>query len=256
MVAAVASWLDARARGGMWLVRIDDLDPPREVPGAAESILRTLERFALFPDGPVVYQSTRHEAYAEALEFLMASGNAFGCQCSRSELTGMDVYPGTCRSSGMMGEARSVRFRVGKGTVIWEDRLAGTRRFDLEGEIGDFVLKRADGFWAYHLAAVVDDAASGITDVVRGADLLDSTARHIVLQRRLGLPIPRYAHVPVVVNAEGQKLSKQTLAPPVDEEDPSLILAQVFRHLGLPNLGFDRPEKMLEEACFHWKLPE
>jgi glutamyl-Q tRNA(Asp) synthetase len=234
---------------------MDDLDPPREVPGAADGILRTLERFGLIPDEPIVYQSERHVAYAAALEALFERGDAFGCFCTRAQLVGHAVYPGTCREESSAEVPRSVRFRVGTGLVEWEDRWAGPCAFDLGVEVGDFVLKRADGHWAYHLAAVVDDADSGITDVVRGADLLDSTARHIALQRRLGLPTPRYAHLPVVKNAEGQKLSKQTHAPPVDDQPVATVLARVFAHLGLPPVEADRPEAMLAEATTHWKLP-
>lgn len=255
MVAAVASWLDVRARGGTWLVRMDDLDPPREVPGAADGILRTLERFGLIPDEPVVYQSQRGDAYRATLNALLASGDAFGCVCTRAQLAGHAVYPGTCRDEPPVRAPRSVRFRVGAGRVEWEDRWAGPCAFDLAEDVGDFVLKRADGHWAYHLAAVVDDAAAGITDVVRGADLLDSTARHIALQQRLGLPTPRYAHLPVVTNAEGQKLSKQTHAPPVDDQPVATVLARVFAHLGLPPVDPDRPETMLATATTHWKLP-
>ena len=256
MVAAVASWLDVRARGGTWLVRMDDLDPPREVTGAADRILRTLERFGLIPDEPVVYQSQRDEAYAATLNALLDRGDAFGCVCTRAQLAGHAVYPGTCRDAPPAAALRSVRFRVGAGCVEWEDRWAGHCAFDLAEDVGDFVLKRADGMWAYHLAAVVDDAAAGVTDVVRGADLLDSTARHVALQQRLDLPTPRYAHVPVVTNAQGQKLSKQTLAPPVDDLPVATVLARVFAHLGLPPVDADRPATMLAEAIAHWKLPE
>lgn len=253
MVAAVASWLDVRARDGEWLIRMDDLDPPREVAGAAEGILRTLGRFGLESDRAVVYQSTRSEAYATAMEQLLAAGEAFGCHCTRSQLAGSPVYPGTCRALNLGLRARAVRFRVGTGEVAWDDRFAGACRFDLAAEVGDFVLRRADGFWAYHLAVVVDDAAAGVTDVVRGADLLDSTARHRALQARLGLPEPRYGHLPVVVNDLGQKLSKQTLAPAVDDRPPADVLAEVFSHLKLPPVPSDAPLRMLEAAVPHWR---
>lgn len=256
LVAAVASWLDARSRGGLWYVRIDDLDPPREVPGSAEGILRTLERYGLLWDGEVVRQSQRSGAYEAALEALVAQGDAFGCNCSRAELAGQGVYPGTCRDRQLGPRARSCRFRVGEGVVAWTDRLAGPCAHDLATEIGDFVLRRADGLWAYHLAAVVDDAAAGITDVVRGADLLDSTARHVALQQRMGLPTPRYAHVPLVVNALGQKLSKQTHAPSIAQAPTASVLARVFQHLGLPAVPSGPPAAMLQEALTAWKLPE
>lgn len=251
LVAAVGSWLDARAHGGTWLVRIDDLDPPREVPGAAEGILRTLHRFGLESDAPPVYQSSRSAAYAEVLEQLRACGDAYGCACSRRDLVEATVYPGTCR--GRAVEPRAWRFFVGTGSVGWQDRFAGPQHFDRCLELGDFVIKRADGWWAYHLAAVVDDAAAGVTDVVRGADLLPSTACHIALQERLGLRIPRYGHLPVVRNAAGEKLSKQTLAPPVDARPVGEVLREVFQHLGLPPSTVSEPQAALEEALGAWK---
>ena len=251
MVAAVGSWLDARAHGGRWLVRMDDLDPPREQPGAAAGIFRTLERFQLVPDGEPVYQSQRSDAYAGVLERLQSSGDAYGCACSRRELGEAAVYPGTCR--GRLVEARSWRFAVGAGEVVWQDRMAGERRYDRAAQVGDFVLKRADGWWAYHLAAVVDDAAAGVTDIVRGADLLDATACHIALQERCGFPVPRYAHLPLVRNAAGQKLSKQTLAPPVDGRSPNEVLTEVFTHLGLGSIAEDALSAMYAEAVERWR---
>ncbi len=251
MVAAVGSWLDARAHGGRWLVRMDDLDPPREQPGAAAAIFRTLERFQLEPDGEPVYQSQRSNAYAAVLERLQSSGDAYGCACSRRELGEAAVYPGTCR--GRSVEARSWRFAVGAGEVVWQDRMAGEQRYDRAAQVGDFVLKRADGWWAYHLAAVVDDAAAGVTDIVRGADLLDATACHIALQERCGFPVPRYAHLPLVRNAAGQKLSKQTLAPPVDGRSPNDVLTEVFSHLGLGSIAGDALSAMYAEAVERWR---
>ncbi len=253
MVAAVASWLDVRARGGEWLIRMDDLDPLREVPGAAEGILRTLTRFGLEPDRPVVYQSSRGKAYAAALENLFRGENAFGCNCTRAQLAGARVYPGTCQDLALGAAARAVRFRMGAGSIAWTDRFAGRCAFDAASDVGDFVLKRADGYWAYHLAVVVDDADAGVTDVVRGADLLDSTARHMALQHRLQLPTPRYGHLPVVVNDAGQKLSKQTLAPPVDDRAPTEVLGEVLAHLHLPEVGPAPPRDMLEAAIPLWR---
>lgn len=252
MVAAIASWLDVRARGGRWLVRMDDLDPPREVPGAAAGILRTLERFGLESDGPVVYQSQRSEAYAEALQLLLDEGVAFGCDCSRAQVAGHVVYPGTCRTRSSFAPPRSYRFLSGAGEIRWMDRWNGECVFDLASDIGDFILKRADGHWAYHLAAVVDDAEAGVTDVVRGADLLDSTARHIALQHQFNFPTPTYAHVPVVTNELGQKLSKQTLAKSVEDLPMDEVLCFVFMHLGLPQVKRDKPEVMLSEATVNW----
>lgn len=249
MVAAVASYLDARAHDGRWLVRIEDLDPPREVAGAADDILRTLDGFGLQWDGEVMYQSQRDDRYQEVLESLMATGRAFGCDCTRAELTGHTVYPGTCRGRTA---GRAFRLEVGEGRVTWQDRGMGPQSFDLAEDIGDFVLRRADGLWAYHLAVVVDDHDQQVTDVVRGADLLDSTARHLALMQHLHWPPPRYMHLPVVTNASGQKLSKQTLAPPVSLTDPVSTLQRVFSHLGLPIVATPDLSSTYQQATADW----
>ena len=250
-MAAVGSWLDARAHGGVWLVRIDDLDPPREVAGAAEGIMRTLDTFGLVPDAPPVYQSSRESAYAAALARLQELGAAYGCACTRRDLGAGAVYPGTCRDRAV--EARAWRFRVGSGTVRWNDRFAGPQQFDRQRQLGDFVVKRADGWWAYHLAAVMDDAAAGVTHVVRGADLLSSTACHIALQERFGFPVPHYGHLRLVRNAAGEKLSKQTLAPPVDGQPVEDVLRAVFRHLGLLAPASANRDALLSGAVEAWK---
>ncbi len=209
-MAATASYLDARKHNGEWLVRMEDVDKPREVPGAAASILSDLEYFGFRWDGPVMYQSRRTEAYQEALERLKAMGMAYPCGCSRKEIEG-DVYPGTCANGLPQGKtARSWRVR---------------------GE-GDFVVLRADGYFAYQLAVVVDDAAQGITDVVRGADLLDSTPRQIHLQRLLSYPTPNYTHIPVVLAPDGQKLSKQNGATALDRSRASELLREAREFLG------------------------
>ena len=245
MATAVASCLDARAHQGQWLVRIEDLDPPREVPGAAKDILDTLEAFGLRWDGDVLFQSDRHDAYQEALNVLLAHGRAFGCVCTRKTLAGEPVYPGHCRGGLSEGVSpRSFRFAMPehRPALTWSDRWAGMQQFAPDG-IGDFVLKRADGFWAYHMAVVVDDAHQAVTDVVRGDDLLDSTPAHLALVDALSLEPPRYAHVPVVKNAQGQKLSKQTLAEPVDPGSRDEVLRLVFGHLGIPweeGVAFDQ----------------
>jgi glutamyl-Q tRNA(Asp) synthetase len=217
LVTALGSYLDAKAHGGEWLVRIEDLDTPRVVPGAADDILRTLERFGLEWDGPVLYQSSRIEAYEAALEDLRQKGLVFPCGCSRKDVG--DRYPGTCRKA-LHGRRDMVswRYRVPDETVEFLDRRLGQQRQNVAEYVGDFVLKRADGLFAYQLAVVVDDGYNGITDVVRGEDLLDSTPRQILLQRALGLPQPRYLHLPVVVNSTGQKLSKQTGATALDPD--------------------------------------
>jgi glutamyl-Q tRNA(Asp) synthetase len=234
LVAALASWLDARAARGRWLVRIEDLDAPRTQPGAADEILRTLERLGLHWDGEVLYQSRRIGLYRNALERLR--DQTYWCSCSRREIAdsslglaadGAQIYPGTCRGGVAPGKTpRALRVRAA-GALEFVDRVQGRQAQTLERDVGDFVLERADGQFAYQLAVVVDDAAQGITDVVRGADLLDSTPRQIYLQQVLGYPTPRYLHVPAAVNAAGEKLSKQTGASPVGGR-PDLRRALAF----------------------------
>ena len=236
MATAVASYLDARAHGGTWLLRIEDLDPPREVPGAAKDILATLEAFGLRWDGQVLFQSDRNDAYEAALNALLSESRAFGCVCTRKVLAGEKVYPGHCRDGLPKGMSpRSFRFAMPKShpALAWTDRMAGTQQFVRE-DIGDFVLRRADGLWAYHLAVVVDDAHQNVTDVVRGDDLLDSTPAHLALAEALSLEPCRYTHLPVVMNSQGQKLSKQTMAEPVDLGSREGVLRLVFDHLGIP----------------------
>ena len=244
LVAAVGSYLDARASKGEWLVRIEDVDEPRTVPGAADGILRTLEGFGFEWDDEVVVQSRRLDHYHAALVRLQLDGDVYPCGCSRSEIAtatkrvsvdGGLVYPGTCRSGLADGKAaRAWRMRVPDREFIFVDRVQGEKKQNLECEVGDFVLLRADGQYAYQLAVVVDDAMQGISAVVRGVDLLDSTVRQMWLQQRLGLPTPSYLHLPVVVNAAGEKLSKQTLAPAVDCTHGSIPLAAAMRFLGHP----------------------
>ncbi|CAB3786749.1 tRNA glutamyl-Q(34) synthetase GluQRS [Pararobbsia alpina] len=246
LVSALASFLDARAHHGRWLVRIEDIDGPRTMAGAAEQILQSLDRFGMRSDTPPIWQMQRLAHYEHALERLIEAGRVYPCGCTRKEiadsLTNLRerhqtlAYPGTCRD-GLHGKPpRAWRLRVpdGEDAVIrFEDRWLGPQQQDLASEVGDFVLKRADGQWAYQLAVVVDDADAGITDIVRGADLLDSTARQIYLQRCLSLPTPRYLHVPVVNDAYGEKLSKQTEAQAIDDAHPLEALAAASRHLGL-----------------------
>ncbi len=244
LVAAVASYADARAAGGEWLVRVEDLDPPREMPGAADSILQALDAFAMQWDGTVLYQSARSAAYGAALDRLAEAGWTYPCACTRKEIAdsaeraettvpGELVYPGTCRNGLPPGRApRSVRLRVDDAVIAFDDAVQGPVRQDLGRAVGDFVLRRADGFFAYQLAVVVDDADQGITDVVRGADLLGSTARQIYLQHCLGMPTPRYCHHPVATDSSGDKLSKQTLAAPVDPAHADAALARALAFLG------------------------
>jgi glutamyl-Q tRNA(Asp) synthetase len=246
LVAALASWLDARAHGGRWLVRIEDVDTPRCVPGAAETILKQLHDCSLVPDEEPVWQSGRDAIYQEALDRLVADGRAYPCACSRKDIeqalaalgrpherNAELVYPGTCRNGLHGREPRSWRFRVEPGVVQWEDRRLGAQSQDVEREVGDFVLKRADGLWAYQLAVVVDDAAQGVTDIVRGEDLADNTARQVQLQQALGAPVPRYLHTPLVLAANGEKLSKQNGAHAADTSHPLAALNAAARVLGL-----------------------
>jgi glutamyl-Q tRNA(Asp) synthetase len=260
LVAAVGSYLEAKSRGGAWLLRMEDLDTPREQPGAADAILRTLEACGMGWDGDIMYQSRRSEAYRAKLARLEAQGLVYACGCSRREIAdsglgpdGALIYPGTCRNGLAPGKTpRATRVRVDHQLIEFEDFIQGKLSQDLAAEAGDFVLRRADGLYAYQLAVVVDDGEQGITDVVRGADLLVSTPRQIYLQRLLGLPRPRYLHLPAAVNAVGEKLSKQTLAPPVDARDPVPALAQVMDFLD------QAPPAQLGRASlaefWHWAL--
>ena len=244
LVAAVGSYLDARSQGGEWYVRIEDVDGPRTVPGAADGILRTLEGFGFEWDGEVWVQSRRLDAYHAALVRLQLDGFVYPCGCSRSEIAATSTqpsvdgglrYPGTCRNGLAEGRAaRAWRLRVPDREFAFVDRVQGESRQHLEREVGDVVLLRADGQYAYQLAVVVDDAAQGINAVVRGVDLLDSTVRQRWLQQCLGFPAPSYAHLPVAVNAVGEKLSKQTQAPAVDPAHGSGLLAAVCTFLGHP----------------------
>lgn len=262
LVAAVGSYLDARSRGGRWLLRMEDVDAPRNVPGAAEDILATLERLGFEWDGAVLWQSQRLDAYRAALDELRARGLAFPCGCTRKEiadsqwhhLPGTELrYPGTCRTGLPAGRAaRAWRLLVAPGAVAFQDRLQGTVVQDVLESIGDFVLFRADGLFAYQLAVVVDDAAQCISEVVRGADLLDSTPRQIVLQRALGLPTPAYLHLPVAVNSTGEKLSKQTLARAIAGRPPATLLAAALAFLGQP-LPPDAARRPLAEL-WSWAL--
>jgi glutamyl-Q tRNA(Asp) synthetase len=243
LVAALASWLDARAACGRWLVRVEDLDEPRVQPGAAREILRALRQLGLDWDDEVTHQSSRTARYEEALQRLGA--HTYWCGCTRKEIAdsslglaadGAAIYPGTCRR-GLPPDkpARALRLKVDDSKIVFVDRVQGRREQVLSRDVGDFVLYRADGQFAYQLAVVVDDAAQGITDVVRGADLIDSTARQIFLQRLLGLPTPRYLHVPVAVNAAGEKLSKQTGAEPLDLSRAEREVRRALAFLGHPS---------------------
>jgi glutamyl-Q tRNA(Asp) synthetase len=240
LVAAVGSYLEARVRGGSWLVRMEDLDKPREAPGAADAILRMLEAHGFEWNGEVVFQSRRHHAYREALAHLEQVGAAFPCACTRKEiadsalgLEGDPIYPGTCRGGLPAGRSgRALRVRADGEIVGFDDAIQGRIEQNPAREIGDFIVRRADGLYAYQLAVVVDDAAQGINNVVRGADLLASTPRQILLQRLLGNPAPGYMHLPVALSRRGEKLSKQTRAGPLAAADAGPQLSRALRFLG------------------------
>jgi glutamyl-Q tRNA(Asp) synthetase len=260
LLAALASYLEARAAGGRWLVRMEDLDPPREVPGAADAILRTLAAYDFHWDGPVLYQSQRAEAYHEAIARLRRAGLAYDCGCTRKEIRAVaaaagagGVYPGTCRGGLPPGKSpRAVRLRTYPECIDFADAVQGRSGQVLASEVGDFVVRRADGLFAYQLAVVVDDAAQGVTHVVRGADLLDSTPRQIYLLRCLGLAVPRYTHIPVAASPEGLKLSKQTQAPPLPDDDPVPALVRALAFLGQPLPP--RAERMSLAAFWEWAM--
>ncbi|MES3012225.1 MAG: tRNA glutamyl-Q(34) synthetase GluQRS [Pseudomonadota bacterium] len=272
LVAALASWLDARAHAGRWLVRIEDVDAPRCVPGADRAILTQLAAFGLVPDEPPVWQSARDAQYEAALAQLVAEGWAYPCSCTRADIAqalaqrGLTrerhddlVYPGTCRD-GLRGKpARAMRLLAAPSigapadalVIDWHDRRLGAQHQNISEAVGDFVLRRADGLWAYQLAVVVDDAAQGVTHVVRGEDLADNTPRQIHLQRVLGLPTPRYLHTPLVPGADGEKLSKQNGATPVATEDPLATLRTAGSVLGIDAAG-DSAVAWLADAASKW----
>ena len=268
LVAALGSCLEARSRGGRWLVRMEDLDPPREQSGAAELVLRTLEAFAFEWDGAVMRQSQRSQAYARAIAQLHARGALYACACTRKEIADSGlvvpvpdaerVYPGTCRDGiPRCRIARTTRVRVRDEIITFEDAIQGSIRQNLAREVGDFVVMRADGLFAYQLAVVVDDAELGITDIVRGADLLASTGRQICLQRLLDVPTPRYAHLPAAVNAQGEKLSKQSLARPLDAQMAAPTLAAALAFLGQqppPGLAQAALQEIWRWARANWAL--
>lgn len=231
LVAALGSWLLARQADGEWLVRVEDLDPPREIAGMADRQLATLASFGLVSDGAVWRQSARDDAYQAAIDRLFASGDAFECHCSRADVARHGGVHRQCEPGARRVDP-AVRLRVPPGEVAFVDAIQGRFAQDVGAEVGDVVLRRADGLWAYQLAVVVDDAAQGITDVVRGADLLDSTPRQIVLQRALALPTPRYAHLPLIVDAGGRKLSKSLASLPVDAANPLPVLRAAWKALG------------------------
>ena len=266
LLTAVASYADARVHQGKWLVRIEDLDPPREMPGAAADILRTLEAFGFEWDGEIAYQNRRYDLYQDTLNRLKAAGLVYPCYCSRKDwqavaTAGADgfVYNGRCRVPAQRPEANGKtpawRIAVPDRTIGFQDEIVGYYAQNLARDIGDFVLLRADGYWAYQLAVVADDADQGITHIVRGQDLLVSTPRQIYLQQCLGVPTPAYAHLPLLTNNQGQKWSKQTLAPALDLNQKEQLLRQVLTYLNLPDAPtVNRPQELLDWAVVHWQM--
>ena len=253
LVAALASFLDARAHQGRWLLRIEDIDEPRTVPGAERIILHQLTALGLHWDGEPVHQTRRHALYAAAFARLRDAGRIYGCACVRRELP-PGPYPGTCRPpAGTAGRAvRSWRFRVEAGVEHFTDRWLGPQSQDVAADVGDFIVHRADGLWAYQLVVVVDDGAQGVTDIVRGADLLDSTARQRQLARALDLPLPRVLHVPLILDAAGLKLSKQNHAPALDVTQPLACLQAAWGALGFAPLPAATSADFLARATAQW----
>ncbi|OHV11246.1 tRNA glutamyl-Q(34) synthetase GluQRS [Kushneria phosphatilytica] len=259
LIAALASWLDARSVNGCWYLRIEDVDTPRSSQQAIDTIRRQLEAFGLYYDGPIMYQHTRHEAYRQALERLRSQGMAYPCSCTRRELSGYQRYPGWCRQSPRQPDrdlAWRLRTDIGASEIVWEDRRLGRQCWPLD-HAGDVILRRRDGIWAYQLAVVVDDADQQITDIVRGMDLLDNTPWQRHLQLALGMTAPRYLHLPLIVAANGQKLSKQNLAPalPVEGDAPRLLLHRALTALGqqpAEELADYPVAQQLAWAATHW----
>lgn len=261
LLAAVASYLQAKSQHGRWLVRMEDIDPPREQPGADTRILRALEAYGFAWDGPVLYQSTQEQWHRQLIHRLLAEGAAYPCGCSRSDLAGAArgplglIYPGTCRR-GCSASRTAIRVRTDDAPVAYDDLLQGRQTQRLESESGDFVIRRRDGLIAYQLAVAADDSAQGITQVVRGIDLMDSTPRQIHVQRLLGFATPEYAHVPVAVNARGQKLSKTTGARAIPTGEPRPVLVRALQALGQPvpaGLAEADLDAIWAWARNHWK---
>ncbi|HCU90540.1 MAG TPA: tRNA glutamyl-Q(34) synthetase GluQRS [Gammaproteobacteria bacterium] len=257
VVAAVASYLQARSRGGRWIVRIEDIDPPREEPGATSAILKTLDELGLEWDGAVRYQSHMSASYEYALERLQSSHMTFACTCSRKKLV-RGRYPGTCRDAITKDlTGKSIRVKVDGSEIAFNDLLQGHYSQNIEEIIGDYIVKRADGFYAYHLAVVVDDAADGVSEIVRGLDLLSSTPRQIHLQNLLGLTTPSYAHIPLVLSQSGTKLSKQTAAPAIDLASSCAVLIRALEFLQQappPSLYQQTRNEIIQWAISNWNI--
>jgi len=258
LLAATGSYLQAKANGGEWLLRIEDIDPPREVPGAAKAQIETLRIFGMVPDRPVDWQSRFAARHHAALATLLQSGQAFHCGCTRRDLPESGIYPGTCRDGIPAGrEARSIRLKTDDQDIDFDDAIQGRNRQNPGRDCGDFIIHRADGLIAYQLAVVVDDAAAGITEITRGADLIGSTGRQVHVYRCLGLEAPKYAHLPLVVDEEGRKLSKSDADDPVHHRRPQTTLRLVLRALGHePPAGLGSLESLWRWALDHWNIEQ
>ncbi len=264
LIAALGSYCAAKSRQGRWLLRIEDVDTPRVVAGASEQILRDLEAFGFTWDGDIVYQSSRFEHYQQALDQLLQQGDCFACECSRRSLREQGVasgplgqiYPGNCRDKRLATAGHSLRMSTAKvAAIAFHDEVFGDFSLNLESDVGDYVLRRSDNIFAYHLAVVVDDEWQGIDQIVRGADLLENTCLHIHLQQRLGFTTPAYLHLPLVNNADGAKLSKQTGATPLDHANASRLLLAALRHLDQQppaDLEQESPATILQWSVDHW----
>ncbi|AHL74439.1 glutamyl-Q tRNA(Asp) ligase [Stutzerimonas stutzeri] len=256
LIAALASYLDARAAGGRWLLRMEDLDPPREMPGAQQAILQALEAYGFEWDGQMVRQSERLDIYNAMIERLWQDGHVYACDCSRKQLQPFaGLYPGFCRDAERGVENAAIRVRVPDRAYAFTDRVQGEFRQHLGREVGDFVIRRRDGLIAYQLAVVLDDAWQGVTDIVRGADLLDSTPRQLYLQALLGLPQPRYLHVPLIIQPDGHKLGKRYRSPPLQPAEATPLLLRALRALGQPTpneLHDALPGEILAWAIPRW----
>ena len=258
LVAALASYLDARSAGGTWLMRMEDLDPPREVAGAQSAILQTLERYGFQWDGELVTQSQRHGHYQAVIERWFSHGLAYACTCSRKQLEPFNgIYPGTCRNAGHAPQDGAIRIRLPELLYRFEDRVQGMFQQHLGNDVGDFVIRRRDGFYAYQLAVVIDDALQGVTDIVRGADLLDSTPRQLYLQELLGASQPRYLHIPLITQPDGHKLGKSYRSPPLAPDQATPLLLRALRALGQApsaELAYGSAEEVLTWATTHWNV--
>ena len=252
LITAVASYCDARAHQGQWLIRIEDTDMPRIYPGSEEHILRSIDAFQFQPDAEIIFQKDRLDIYESVIEQLHQQGWVYACQCTRKMLGSNHIYAGTCRDLNLPFQQQAIRLKVSDQQICFTDRLQGTHCSNLQQDLGDFVLKRRDGIINYQLAVVVDDYLQGVTHVVRGADLLDNTERQIWLGSLLGYPQLEYMHLPLAMNAQGQKLSKQNLAQALDLKRAPELLQQAIRALHQPEVDLDTPQNMLKQAIVQW----